>query len=77
MKVKEKFHRLIDAIEDEEMLKVYYDLVSQLKTQEAVELYQGLTKEQKLELDLAYNESFDSSNLLTHEEVKARHEKWL
>ncbi len=77
MKVKERFHKLIDTINDEEMLRAYFDLISQLKTQETGQLYQKLTKEQKLELNLSYNESFDSVNLLTHKEVESQHEKWL
>ena len=75
--LKEKFHELIDTINDEELLNAYYDLISQLKTQEAGQLYRSLTNEQKKELDLAYNESFLNSNLVTHKEVKSQHQKWL
>jgi hypothetical protein len=77
MKVKEKFHELIDTINDEEMLKAYYNLIAQLNIQESGELYRQLTDVQKDELNLAYNESFVSSNLISHKEVKAHHEKWM
>jgi hypothetical protein len=75
--LKKKFHRLIETINDDEMLNSYFELISQLKTQETGQLYKKLTKEQKLELNLAYNESFDSTNLLSHIEVISQHKKWL
>ncbi len=77
MKVKEKFHKLIDNINDEEILSAYFDLISQLTSQNDGQLYKRLTKDQKEELDLAFNESFDATNLLSHSEVKHQHEKWL
>lgn len=36
-----------------------------------------LTEEQRKELLLAYEESFDENNLIPHELVKKEHEKWL
>ena len=37
----------------------------------------SLTDEQQKALLLAYDESFDEDNLLSHEQVKLQHEKWL
>ena len=36
-----------------------------------------LTDPEKEELMLAYDESFDEANLISHELVKKQHEKWL
>lgn len=77
MTVKEKFHDLIDAIDNDEMLEAYFNLIYQLKNQETGKLFNKLTKKQKEELKLAYNESFTPTKLLSHEEVKSQHEKWL
>ena len=40
-------------------------------------LIDSLDDEQKAELFLAYEESLNEDNLLSHEEVKAQHKKWL
>lgn len=75
MKIKDDFHHLIDTIEDEQLLKSYYQL---LKNNNAEgHLWNALSEEQKKELLLAYDESFDEANLISHEEVKIQHEKWL
>jgi hypothetical protein len=77
MQTKEAFHKLIDAIEDKNMLDSYYHLIQQLNENQIGKLWCGLTTEQKSELILAYEESFDQKNLITNEEVKMQHEKWL
>ena len=40
-------------------------------------LIASLTPEEQEELLLSYEESFDPKNLISHEEVKAQHSKWL
>lgn len=40
-------------------------------------LWNKLTDSQKEELLLAYDESFDSDNLVQHEDVKKQHEHFL
>ena len=43
-----------------------------------IELAKGETNaQQKEELLKAYRESFDGDNLLSHEQIKLQHEKWL
>jgi hypothetical protein len=37
----------------------------------------SLSEDEKEELMMAYKESFDSNNLLSHEQVTLQHEKWL
>ncbi len=77
MKIKEEFHHLIDSIDDEQLLKGYYELIQNLNSSENSQLWDNLTEEQKEELQIAYEESFDPANLISHEEVKKSHEKWL
>jgi hypothetical protein len=44
---------------------------------ESGRLWNGLTEEQKREVLFAYNESFTEEDLVSHEEVMKKHEKWL
>ncbi len=77
MRTKEDFHRLIDKIEDEEVLKGYFKLIQRLNNNQTGELWNTLSAEEKEELLLSYHESFDSNNLVSHDDVKKQHTKWL
>jgi hypothetical protein len=77
MKTREEFHKLIDNIRDEKILKGYYDLIQRLNKKQTGELWESLSGEEKAELLLSYDESFDPGNLITHEQVKKQHNKWL
>ena len=69
MLVKDKFHRLIDEIDDEDTLKSYFTLISNLNSGESGEIYKKLTDLQKEELNLAYLESLDETELIDHRDV--------
>jgi hypothetical protein len=77
MKIKDDFHHLIDTIEDEQLLKSYYQLIQTMNNNSDGVLWNALNEEEKKELLIAYDESFDEKNLLSHEQVKLQHEKWL
>jgi hypothetical protein len=77
MKIKDDFHHLIDSIEDEQLLQHYYQLIQNVNQDKGGQLWNNLSDSQKQEVLVAYDESFDNNNLLTHEEVKSEHEKWL
>ena len=77
MGTKDKFHKLIDVIEDEKLLAAYYELIQRLNLQETGKLWEGLSEEEKEELMLSYDESFKPDNILTHDEVKNQHDRWL
>ena len=73
MSTKEIFHKLIDEIEDETILKRYLSIIQQLNQQETGKLFNSLTPEEQQELMVSYEESFDSKSLVTHQEVKSQH----
>ena len=75
--LKEKFHKLIDSIDDNEILYEYFNLLSYLNSQTNGKLYNSLTSLQKKELLLSYTESFVDSNLLSNDEIKSHFKKWL
>ena len=77
MKTKEAFHKLIDKIENKETLAGYFKLIQKLNSNQTGELWDSLKPEEKDELLLSYEESFYSKNLISHEEVKRQHDRWL
>ncbi len=77
MGTKEAFHRLIDEIGNEEILKGYLELIQRLNSNQTGRLWDSLDAEEKNELLLSYEESFDPKNLMSHEHVKEQHDKWL
>jgi len=70
MKIKDDFHHLIDSIEDEQLLKSCYELIQKISYDQNGHLWNDLNEDQKKELLIAYEESFDNNNLLSHEQVK-------
>ena len=76
MRTKEDFHKLIDRIQDETVLKGYYDLVQKLNENQEGVLWNKLKREEKEELLLSFDESFDPDNLISHDQVKSQHSKW-
>jgi hypothetical protein len=77
MKIKDDFHHLIDSIEDEQLLHRYYQLIQKINSEQNGHLWNNLNEIEKDDLLTAYEESFDSNNLLSHEQVKQQHCKWL
>ncbi len=77
MNTKDDFHNLIDKIEDEEILRGYLKLIQRLNSNQSGKLWDSLTSEERDELILSYDESFDANNLVSHSEVKKQHTKWL
>jgi hypothetical protein len=77
MRTKEAFHNLIDKIDNEETLKGYFELIQRLNSNQSGKLWDSLNSDEKEELLLSYEESFDPKNLVSHEDVKAQHAKWL
>ena len=77
MMIKEKFHKLIDQIEDERTLEAYLNLILKLNIHKNGKLFSNLTIEQKEELEISYHESFVETNLLSNEHVKSQYRRWL
>jgi catalase len=51
--------------------------VSPFSNKQTGKLWNSLNQDEKKELLIAYKESFNSADLIDHEEVKKRHGKWL
>ena len=77
IELKRSFHHLIDSIENENLLIKFYDLMKSRSSVNDGQLWDRLTKEEQEELMCSFEESDDPQNLISHEEMKKKHEKWL
>lgn len=75
--IKNNFHHLIDEIENEALLRRFYDLMLKSKSQKEGDLWNQLTDEQRELLLLAEQESQNPKNLIDYKTQKAKHKKWL
>jgi len=72
IELKSNIHKIIDGIQNEQLLKTIYDFLKVRETNKPGQLWNSLTPEQKEELLLAYDESEDESNLIDREKVFKR-----
>ena len=77
MKTKEEFHQLIDSIEDENVLRAYFELVRMLNLPAEGRLMKDLSSDQRAELMSSYQESFDEGQWVSQEKMKNRNSQWL
>jgi hypothetical protein len=75
--LKKHFHELIDKIDNEDLLFKFYDLMKRSSSSREGQLWNRLTKEEQEELLRSVEESENSENLISHEEMKRKHKKWL
>jgi hypothetical protein len=75
--IRSNFHSLIDRIDNESLLMKFYDLMIKSTTSKEGQLYKQLTEEQKNVLMLAEEESNDPDNLISYNQQKKKHQKWL
>ncbi len=74
--IKSNFHKLIDKIENESLLKQFYQALL-FSTNKEGKLWNTLTKKEQEELLISYEESLDENNLIALSDVKEKYKKWL
>ena len=77
LKLKKDFHNLIDSIDNESLLSDFFALIEKRVSSKEGELWKGLTKKEREELNLAFEESENPGHLISHKEMRKKHEKWL
>lgn len=77
IQLKDNFHILIDSFKNDTLLMRFYDIMTNIKNTKEGTLLGRLTETEYEELMLAYKESDDEENLISSEEMKKKHEKWL
>ena len=75
--LRKNFHKLIDEVEDKELLDQFYRALTFSTTGKDGELWDNLTKSEKVVLMKSYEESKDKKNLVSHEKVMQKYAKWL
>jgi hypothetical protein len=65
-------HKIVDGIQNEQLLETIYDFLKVRQTDKSGRLWDSLTKEQKQEILLAYDESDDENNLIEKEKAFKR-----
>lgn len=74
-KIKDSLHKLIERSNNEYLLDIVYQVLNRDAGMEGATI--PLTEEQQKELDQAYQESLDESNLIDFEDLKEKNAKWL
>jgi hypothetical protein len=77
IELKKNFHHLIDSIDNENLLINFFDLIKRRYSTKEGQLWNRLTKQEQQELLLAVEESENSENLISHEEMNEKHKIWL
>ncbi len=77
LELKKNFHALIDSIDNENLLENFYDLLKNRTSTNEGKLWARLTKQEQEELLLTLEESDNPENLISQNEIKDKHKKWL
>jgi hypothetical protein len=64
IKLKTNLHKILDRIENEQLLRTIYDFLRQRENAQEGEIWKSLTEEQKKAVYLSYGESEDDKNLI-------------
>lgn len=75
--IKQKLHTLIDNIDNESLLTQVYELIYKKNSSKEGDLWSKLSPQQQEEVLLSLEESNNPSNLISNEDVKKSHKKWL
>jgi len=75
--LKTSLHKLIDKIENQNLLEEYYNEMKTLIQKTQVSAWDSLTEEQKKEVLLSYEESENDDNLMDNDTVMRNYKDWL
>jgi hypothetical protein len=72
MELKSNIHKIVDSIQNEQLLKSIYDFLKLREKDTTGRLWKLLTDEQKEKVLIAYEESEDELNLIEREKIFKR-----
>lgn len=75
--LKTHLHKLIDQIDNQNLLEEYYQELKLLIQKSQVNVWDSLTNEQKKEVLLSYEESEEDQNLIDNNSVMDKYKDWL
>ncbi|WP_276373971.1 hypothetical protein [Chryseolinea sp. H1M3-3] len=73
IELKSDLLRILNKIEDEQLLRAVYDFLKQGERAEEGQIWKTLTEEQKKEVYASYEESQDDKNLTSWENIKKKY----
>ncbi|GMQ29145.1 hypothetical protein Aconfl_17880 [Algoriphagus confluentis] len=73
LQLKSDLQKIIERIDNEQLLQTVYDFLKQREDSKEGEFWKSLTKEQKKEIYLSYEESEDDENLIAWENLKKKY----
>ena len=73
IELKTDLHKILDRIENEQLLRTIYDFLKQGESVQEGQIWQNLTEEQKKEVYLSYEESQYDKNLIAWETIKRKY----
>lgn len=77
LELKKDFHYLIDSIDNDSLLKSFYNIMKSKASSKEGQLWGRLSKNEQEELLTVFEESEDVNNLINHDKMKNKHKKWL
>ena len=79
LELKGSIHDAVAHVEDKSMLELIHRMIKGLLSGDKVDnrFWEDLNEEQRAEIELAFEESEQEDNLITHEEATKMFEKWL
>jgi hypothetical protein len=73
VELKSDLHKILDTIENEQLLRTIYDFLKQSENSEEGQIWKTLTEQQKKEVYASYEESEDDKKLIDWEKVKKKY----
>lgn len=73
IELKSDLRKILDGIEDEQLLRTVYDFLKQRENAEVGQIWKTLTDEQKKEVYASYEESKDDNNLTSWEDIMKKY----
>lgn len=73
IELKSDLRKILDGIEDEQLLRAVYDFLKQRENAEVGQIWKTLTDEQKKEVYTSYEESKDDNNLTSWEDIRKKY----
>ncbi|MBU2651642.1 MAG: hypothetical protein KKA81_11960 [Bacteroidetes bacterium] len=77
LEIKNNFHKLIDSIDNDNLLINFYNLLKNRSSVKDGQLWSRLTLQEQDELYFTIEECESEDNLIPNEEMKKKHKKWL
>ena len=77
LELKTNFHKLIDEINNDEVLNQFYEILSSTRDRQEGMLWNKLSNTEQKVLVETEKLSHRDENLLSHDEMKLKNKKWL